>query len=114
MMDRKDLQVRSLSKTCTSGDTSGILVPANMIAHIKEIEYDTAAISGMASSIKIQIVDKYTPTGGTATEKIRKQFSVDAGDVGHIDTKGDLQIFTRGDVRSSCSGPTITMAYALE
>jgi len=113
-MDRHDLQVRSLSKTCTSGDTSGILVPANMIAHIKEIEWDTAAISGNAFAVGIQIVDKYTPTGGTATEKIRKQFSIPAGAIGHTDTKGDIQIFTRGDVRSDCSGTKITLAYALE
>lgn len=113
-MDRKDLQVRSLSKTCTSGDTSGIIVPANMIAHVKEIEWDTAAISGNIYAASVAIVDKYTPTGGSATEKIRKQFSIPAGAIGHTDTKGDIQIFTRGDVRTDCSGVKITLAYALE
>lgn len=113
-MERDNLQVRSISKTCTSGDTSGILVPANMIAHIKEIEWDTAAISGNAFAVSVAIVDKYTPTDGSATEKIRKQFSIPAGQIGHIDTKGDIPIFTRGDIRSSCSGPLVTLAYALE
>ena len=113
-MERWDLQVRSIVRVCTSGDTSGILVPANMIAHVKEIEWDTAAISGNAFAVSVAVVDKYTPTGGTATEKIRKQFSIPAGAIGHIDTKGDIPIFTRGDIRSDTSGPVITLAYALE
>lgn len=113
-MERDNLQVRSIVRVCTSGDTSGILVPANMIAHVKEIEWDTAAISGNAFAVSIAVVDKYTPTDGTATEKIRKQFSIPAGAIGHIDTKGDIPIFTRGDIRSSCSGPVVTLAYALE
>jgi len=113
-MEKYDFQVRAISKTCTSGDTSGILVPANQIAHIKEIEWDTSALSGNAIAVSIAIVDKYTPTGGSATEKIRKQFGIPNGQVGHTDTKGDIQIFTRGDIRSNVSGPLITLAYALE
>jgi hypothetical protein len=113
-MDKQDLQVRSITKTCTSGDTSGIIVPANMIAHVKEIEVDTAAISGNASVVTIQILDKYTPTGGSLTTKVRKQVSVDCGGVIHIDTKGDIPIFTRGDIRTNISGPIVSLAYALE
>ena len=113
-MEKFDLPVRSINRTCTSGDTSGIIVPDNMIAHVKEIEIDSAAISGNASTITIQILDKYTPTGGSLTTKVRKQVSVDCGGVEHIDTKGDIPVFTRGDIRSNISGPIVSLAYALE
>ncbi len=113
-MERQDLPVRSICKTCTSGDTSGILVPNNMIAHVKEIEVDSAAISGNTDTIQIQVLDKYTPTSGTATTKTRKQFSLNCGDVIHIDVKGDLPIFTRGDIRTNISGPVVTLGYVLE
>jgi len=99
---------------CTSGDTSGIIVPANQICHVKSIEYDTMAISGNTPTVQVQILDKYTPTGGSATTKIRKQFTIETGDDGHIDTKGDVNIFTRCDVRCSYSGPVISLGYVLE
>jgi hypothetical protein len=113
-MDRKDLQVRTVCKVCTSGDTSGIIVPGDKIGHIKSIDIDTAAISGNAAFVKIQIYDKYTPTDGSATTKLRKQISVNCGDVIHLDEKGDIQIFTRGDIRCDISGPVVTQSYVLE
>ncbi len=113
-MDRTEFPVRHIRLACTSGDTSGIIVPANQICHIKSIEYDTAAISGNTSVVTISILDKYTPTGGSATTKVRKQFTVKTGEVGHIDTKGDINVLSRGDVRCSYSGPVISMGYALE
>lgn len=113
-MERADLPVRHIRLACTSGDTSGIIVPSNQIGHIKSIEYDLAAISGNTPTVQIQILDKYTPNGGSATTKVRKQFTVKTGEVGHIDTKGDIPILTRGDVRCSYSGPVVSLGYALE
>lgn len=112
-MRRDDLPKRSFCKICTSGDTSGVIVPGNQIGYIKDIEVDSAAISGNASTIQIQIYDKYTPNGGVATTKLRKQVSLACGDVLEID-KLELPIFTRGDIRSSISGPVVTLGVVFE
>lgn len=113
-MKRDDLPVRSYVLTCTSGDTSGLIVPKNVIAHLESIEIDTSEISGNIGMVKVTVRDTYTPTGGSETTKTRKQVSVKCGDVVHIDVDGDVALFDEVELRTNVSGPVVTLGVALE
>ena len=119
-MRRDDLPKRSFCKVCQSGDTSGIIVPGNQIAYIKDIEIDTVNMSGNATTagilipaVTVQIYDKYTPTGGSAVVKLRKQVTVSTGTLTEID-KLEIPLFTRGDIRCNISGPVVSLGVVFE
>jgi hypothetical protein len=113
-MNRNAMPVRSYCYTCTSGNTSGPIVPFGYIAHLEEVEIDTAAISGAISTVKVQLRDTYTPQGGSATTETKKQVSLDCGDVVHIDTDGDVEFKDTMTILTNVSGVVATIALAYE
>jgi hypothetical protein len=115
MMRRDDMPVRSYQLDCTSGDTSGLIVPANAIAHLTELEIDTSDISGNIGIATVQVRDTYTPTGGTATTKVRKRVSFECGEVISVDLRNaDIQLLDNIKVRTNISGPIVGVGVAFE
>ena len=109
---REDYRQRSRRLVCASGDTRFFLVPRNQIGHASQIQVDTAALSGVASAISIQIRDTFMPISGASGAVIRKQFSVRGGDVIAEDLGGAYPLMGGVDIRTDVSGPIVSLAAA--
>lgn len=109
---QQDYRKRGLRLVCTSGDTRFFVVPGNVIAHLADLEVDTRNQSGLAGAIGIQVRDSYAPTGGTSTTAIRKEMAVKAGDVVTVSMDGDFQLIGGVDVRTTISGPIVSISAA--
>lgn len=107
---REDLRQRGRRLVCASGDTRFFLVPRNQIGQLTNLQVDTAALSGRAGAINIQIRDSFQPISGASGTVIRKQVSVLAGDVIAEDLGGGYPLFGGIDVRVDTSGPIVSLA----
>lgn len=112
-MRRDDLPVRGYLYDCTSGNTSALIVPSNAIAHLVELEVDTAAISGNISVVTVKVTDTYTPTGGSEDTKTRVQKSLKCGDVIHVDV-GKQPLIDEIEINTNISGPVVALGVAFE
>ena len=96
---------------CQSGDTRFFLVPANRPAQLAGIEVDTSNQSGLIGNIEVQIRDSYLASGAaTSTTIVRKSFSVLGGNVESMVVDGEVQLIGGVDVRTSFSGPIVTVS----
>ena len=107
---REDYRQRSRRLVCASGDTRIFLVPRNQIGQATHLQVDTAALSGRAGAISVQIRDSFQPISGASGTVIRKELSVLAGDVIAEDLGGGYPLMGGIDVRVSTSGPIVSLA----
>ena len=112
-MKRDEFPKRSVLLTCQSGNTSGLIIPTDIIGHLERMEVDTSAISGKTSIVTVQVLDTYTPTGSSAQPFTRKQVSLNCGDVIDVEINGVL-LFNQVDVNVNISGPVVQLSVALE
>ena len=113
-MNELDFPPRAFRVVCQSGDSTAFTVPTNKLAYIQDIEIDSRAISGLTSTIGIDIRDTYTPQGGSSTTAVRKSLGFRAGDVLSIDLRAPLHVFGLVELRSTFSGPVVSLSVRLE
>lgn len=111
-LTKLDFSKRGLRLVCQSGDTRFFAVPGNKLAYVTDLEIDTRNQSGIAAVIGIQIRDSYAPTGGTSTTAIRKEIGIKAGDNVTVGMEGEFQIFGGVDIRTTFSGPIVSLSAA--
>ena len=107
---------QSYRTLCASGDSNLVAVPSNMIGHVTDLEIDSHNQSGLTSSITVQLVDSYTPTGGSATRAILKDISVVPGSFLSLDTKEVPEVIGTliANVNYANSGPAISVGVIFE
>ncbi len=115
-MERKTLPRQSYRNICTSGDNIVLTVPTNMIGHVTNLEIDSHNQSGLTASITLQLVDSYTPTGGSATRAILKELTIVPGSYINIDTKDVPEVMGALLVNTNYtnSGPVTTVGMTFE
>ena len=109
-----DIKPRPFRVVCASGDTSVLTVPTDMLGYINDLEIDTRTLSGKTSTVTLDVRDTYTPQGGTSTTTVRKTVGVLAGDVIDVDLRAPLHVIGAVAIRSSYSGPVVSMSVLLE
>lgn len=107
-----DQRTRGRRLVAGSGDTRFFVVPQNRIAHATELEVDTRNLSGITGVISLQIRDSFAAIDGSSGSVIRKEVGVKAGDMVSFQIAG-VQLLGGVDIRSSFSGPIVSLAIVL-
>jgi hypothetical protein len=109
---KEGYQQRGRRLSTSSGDTRFFVVPANRIAYLTEMEWDTSGQSGLFGVITIDVRDSYLAIDGASTTVVRKSIAVKAGDIGSIILDGEYQLLGGVDVRTNFGGPIISISAA--